>query len=102
MPEATLAFMGEERMKTYFDFSQFRKDGVKYGFSSDNTTNQELSHMSLFMGMQIAKTAINPGGDVIPATDIEKYPNGRLPESAKFTIEECIHACTYANAERMR
>lgn len=102
MPEATLSFMGEERMKTYFDFSQFRKDGVKYGYSSDNTTNQELSHVPLFIGMQIAKTAINPGCGVIAATDTKKYPNGRLPDSAKFSVEESIHACTYTNAERMR
>ncbi|MDO5449224.1 MAG: amidohydrolase family protein, partial [Clostridia bacterium] len=36
------------------------------------------------------------------ATDTEKYPNGRLPDSAKFSVEESIHAFTWKNAERMR
>ena len=47
-------------------------------------------------------TGIEPGVGQAIALDLEKYPNGRLPESGKFTLEQCIHAATWNNAERMR
>ena len=102
VPMATREHLGDERADHLFDFSQFRKDKVSYGFSSDNMAMVEMQRMSLFLGMQIAMTGIEPGARFFTATDLKKYPNGRLPEGAKFTLEECIHACTWANAERMR
>ena len=100
---ATREYLGDERADHLYDYSQFRKDKVSYGFSADiQTVADELDRIPLFLGMQIAMTGINPGGKVSTATDPKKYPNGRLPEGAKFTLEECIHAATWTNAERMR
>ena len=99
---AKVMFLGEERNAQSYDFTQFLQDGVHYGFSSDPSTPPEDVRMPLFLGMEIAMTGIEPGvGSALPL-DLEKYPNGRLPESGKFTIEQCIHAATWNNAERMR
>ena len=101
VPMATRMHLGDERADHLFDYSQFRKDKVSYGFSTD-TMVLAVDRMPLFLGFQIAMTGIEPGGLVFTATDLKKYPNGRLPEGAKFTLEECIHAATWTNAERMR
>ncbi len=98
----TLAFLGQERWRHSYDFSQFRKDDVKYGFSSDNMSPLGNDRHSAFIGMQIAKTGIEPGIGLMPALDLNKFRYGWQPDSAKFTIEECIHAFTWKNAERMR
>ena len=99
---AKLLFLGEERNSQSYDFTQFLQDDICYGFSSDSTTPPEEVRMPLFLGMEIAMTGIEPGiGAAIPL-DLGKYSNGRLPESGKFTLEQCIHAATWNNAKRMR
>ena len=97
-----LPFLGRERWDRCYDFSQFRKDDVKYGFSTDNMSPLGNDRNTPFLGMQIAKTSIEPGGGFIPPLDLTKYPDGRLPLSARFSVEESVHAFTWKNAERMR
>lgn len=100
--EATEKALGEERSNRYLDFTQFIKDDICYGFSSDNISPMENDRTSLFIGMQNAMTRIEMGIGYIEVTDFEKHPNGRPPESSKFTLEQCIHAATWNNAKRMR
>lgn len=100
--QASLLFLGKERWDNCYNFSQFKKDGVCYGFSSDNINCVGNIRTSLFLGMEIAKTATEPGIGPYPALDTNEFPNGRLPEDAKFSIEESIHAFTWNNANRMR
>ncbi len=99
---ATQAVLGEERTARSMDFSQFIKDDICYGFSTDNMSPAGNKATSLFIGMEVAVTGIDVGAGIYPKTDLEKYPNGRLPESGKFTVEQCIHAATWNNACRMR
>lgn len=99
---AKVLFLGEERNAQSYDFTQFLQDDICYGFSSDPSTPPEDVRMPLFLGMEIAMTGIEPGIGFTLPLDLKKYPNGRLPESGKFTLEQCIHAATWNNAERMR
>ncbi|MDO4939861.1 MAG: amidohydrolase family protein [Lachnospiraceae bacterium] len=99
---ASLLFLGKERWDKCYDFSQFKKDDVDYGFSDDNMNPFGKPRITPFLGIEIAKTGIEPGIGPYPALDTKKYPNGRLPEEAKFTVEESIHAFTWKNANRMR
>ena len=98
----TLPFLGQERWRHCYDFSLFRRDGVRYGFSSDNMSPLGNDRNSPFIGIQVAKTGREPGIGFYKALDPEKYRYGWQPESGKFTLEECIHAFTWRNAERMR
>lgn len=98
---AKIAHIGKERNARSYDFTQFLQDDICYDFSSDTTGVKGDVRTSLFLGMQIAMTGIEPGVGGAVATD-KLYPNGRLPESGKFTIEQCIHASTWNTAKRMR
>lgn len=100
--ETAIPYIGKERWKNSYDFTQFKKDDVDYGFSSDTMTPTDNVRIPLFLGMQIANTGFEPGIGNYEPTDRKRFPNGRLPESARFSIEECIHACTWKNANRMR
>lgn len=91
---AKVLFLGEERNAQSYVFTQFLQDDICYGFFSDPSTPPEDVRMPLFLGMEIAMTGIEPGVGQAIALDLEKYPNGRLPESGKFTLEQCIHAAT--------
>lgn len=98
----TLSYLGQERWRHSYDFSLFRKDGTLYGFSSDNMSPLGNDRNSPFIGIQVAKTGYEPGIGFYPPLDLEKYRYGWQPESGRFTLEECIHAFTWRNAERMR
>ena len=98
----TLSYIGQERWRHSYDFSLFRKDGTLYGFSSDNMSPLGNDRNSPFIGIQVAKTGYEPGIGFYPPLDLEKYRYGWQPESGRFTLEECIHAFTWRNAERMR
>ena len=95
-------FIGKERALRSYDYAQFLKDGVECDFSSDTVAVSGDVRTPLFLGFQIAMTGIEPGvGPGVP-TDLSVYPNGRLSEEGKWTLEQCIHATTWNNAKRRR
>ena len=100
-PPARRMYFGD-RADRCWDYTQFLIDDVECDFSSDTTDEADARRTSLFLGFQVAMTGIDPGVGSALATDLEKYPNGILPESGKWTLEQCIHAATWNNAKRMR
>ena len=98
----TLPYLGKERWDRTYDFTQFLIDDVDYGFSTDNMNPCGNLRTTPFLGMQIAITGSEPG--VAPYVELDKkeYPNGRIPDSSKLTLEQAIHAFTWKNAYRMR
>ena len=96
------SYIGKERAASSYDYTQFLKDDIDYNFSSDTISVSGDVRTPLFLGFQIAMTGIEPGIGFALPTDPNKYPNGRLPESAKWTLEQCIHAATWNSAKRMR
>lgn len=101
-PPARRMHIGDERSARCWDYTQFLIDEVECDFSSDTVAVAGDVRTPLFLGFQIAMTGIEPGVGAAQPTDLEKYPNGMLPESGKWTLEQCIHAATWNNAKRMR
>lgn len=97
--EAAQNYLGMERWKTMYDFTDIIKSGGKVGFSSDVFSYQEAIRANPFFGMQVAMTRVDP----VIKLDDKKYPGGvRPPETAKLTLDQLIRGYTVNNAERLR